>query len=381
MDDLRAAIEEALDALHSAVDAGDVTAAGERLVDGPVADLSLVTTYVPRPGRAAFAGVIPIGARSAAYAVAGPAVDAVSIARLHRGRDGVWRAHLAGMSTQRAPGETARAALERCAETMRVPAPPRVVRTWAPVPPRAALADIQWLWRSREGVAPAEIDAVEHALGARFPDGYREYVGAFGEAIDTLFLRVYPPKRVRAELPQWRRRVDAFWFWAPADDGFGADEGYASIPIADTLNGDELVFHPDRPGVLYVLPRDEEVVAPLRGGLIEALAWMAESGELGARERVRYAMPLHHPASRVLRPNGDAPDGRTVAAGVVDALRAVDPNARVVEQDDGGATVLLPTLGGVALVAAGGEVTLDLDPSADVAQLERALALLGITHP
>jgi hypothetical protein len=342
------------------VEAGDRTAAGERLVDGPVDDLSFVTTYVPRPGRAAFVGVIPMGARSAAYGIAGPALGAVTIARLHRGRDGVWRAHRMGSSTARAPGESARAALERWAEAMHFRAPRAIERTWAPVPPRASLADIAWVWRSRQGVEPAEIDMAEQALGARFPDGYREYVEAFGEAIDSTFLRVYPPARVRAELALWRRRIDAFWFWAPADDGFGADEAYASIPIADTLNGDELVFHPERPGMLYVLPRDEEVVAAIRGSFLQALAWMAESGELGARERVRYATPLRTPGARTLRAEAEGAEGA---------------------RDDGGSTVLLPTMGGVAYVAADGEVTLEIDPSAPRAgllQLESALAELGI---
>jgi hypothetical protein len=340
-----------------------------------------VPTYVPRPGRGAFVGLIPLGARAAAYGVEGPAVGAVTIARLQRSRrDGVWRANrLFGRSTNRSRGETARAAFERCVKTMQRPP---VERTWAPVPQDASLADIAWLWRSRQGAAPADIDVAEQTLGARFPDGYREYVGAFGEAIDTSFLRVYPPARVRADLAAWRHKIDSYWFWAPADDGFGAEEAYESILIANTVNDDELVFHPDRPGTLYLLPRDEGVIAALRGSFLQALAWMAESGELGDCVGARYAMPLAGSAKRVLRPaaEGDR-DARTLVAGAVEALCAVDPSARVVGQEDGGRAVLLPTLGGLARVAANGNVMFEHDPSApsaDVERLERALAKLGI---
>jgi hypothetical protein len=126
----------------------------------------------------------------------------------------------------------------------------------------------------------AEIHTLESLLWIDLPDGYRDYVTRLGEGTLGSFIRVYPPWRIEHELTEWRRRIGKYWFW---------DEGRALLPkeralecmiVGDTLNGDELIFHPTRRGHLFVLPRDSEQVFEAGDNLLQAIEWMCRSGEL-----------------------------------------------------------------------------------------------------
>lgn len=192
------------------------------------------------------------------------------------------------------------------------------------------------------------------------------------------------------ELAAWRRRIDTYWFWAPARDlegrQFGSDEAYESLVIADTLSGDELIFHPQRPGELFVLPRNGDGVVPLAGTFTQAIAWMTECGDLGLRTKLRWATPLHGQTARAYRDetadDGDDDSSERFEA-VVAALRALDPKALLEEaaDEDGGATVLLPRFGAVAFVYSHGDVSLGWGKATAptlAAEMDRALTSLGL---
>jgi hypothetical protein len=77
---------------------------------------------------------------------------------------------------------------------------------------------------------------------------------------------------------EWRRRINKYWFW---DDGvLSKERAQECIIVGDTLNGDELIFHPTEPGVLFALPRDEENIYRLGPGLFAAMEWLCTSGQL-----------------------------------------------------------------------------------------------------
>jgi hypothetical protein len=391
MSDLRTTCEETLEAIHAALDRGDVAAADARCV-GPIGDGSFLRKFLPRPGASPFVGVSAVDTRKAIYAVRDDGDDAMlRLTKLFHGRDGVWRVEPSGQGTGIARGETPGAALARYIEMFgRDHVPPKGSRKWAPVPRKPTpLADILWIGLTRNGVPASVVDDAERALDARFPDGYREYVTRFGEAVDSGFLRVYPPARVVRELSEWRLRIDAYWFWAPARDGagreLGQDQAYESIPIADTMNGDELIFHPARPGGLFVLPRHIHEVAFVAGGFTEAIAWMTEASDLELRTKMRWATVLHGQRPRTFRGEEDDADDESTEAGeeAVAALRALDPTSRVEQADDedGGWTVLLPRFGASAFVFSYGDVSLTLDahtPQDLLDEIEGALADLGL---
>lgn len=126
----------------------------------------------------------------------------------------------------------------------------------------------------------AEVDALEQRLWITFPKGYREYVTRLGEGtLGGSLVRVYPPWRIADELDGWRQRIDRYWFW---DDGSGTlpkARALECVVIGDTVNGDELVFHPARPDRIFVLPRDEEVVYDAGPDLLEAADWICSCGK------------------------------------------------------------------------------------------------------
>ncbi len=130
-------------------------------------------------------------------------------------------------------------------------------------------------------VKPADVDALEAKLWVTFPDGYREYVTTLGEGVlGGTFVRVYPPWRIDKELVEWRRRVNKYWFWDKGRSLLPKERALECIPVGDTVNGDELVFHPTRPNRLFVLPRDREKVFVAGTDLLAAVEWMCGSGEL-----------------------------------------------------------------------------------------------------
>jgi hypothetical protein len=128
---------------------------------------------------------------------------------------------------------------------------------------------------------PAEVDALESQLWITLPDGYREYVARLGEGIlGGSFVRIYPPWRIEKELPEWRRRSKKYWFWDEDRELLPRERALECVIIGDTMNGDELVFHPFRPNRLFVLPRDSEQVFEAGDDLLAAIEWMCSSGEL-----------------------------------------------------------------------------------------------------
>lgn len=236
------------------------------------------------------------------------------------------------------------------------------------------LDTIRWLGVEREPVEAGKVERAETALGMRFPDGYRDYVGRFGEAILCTFVRVYPPARVLDDLAQWRERVGECWFWGRHNDGMDETLVQRAACIADTMNGDELIIHPDRPHQLYLLPRYDEAMERIDGGLNHALTRLCRHNEL------HYACSLrreelhqdYRPARRAVEP-----------ARARDALLAVHddtPWERVHDEDDS-FHVLLPALGGDAFIDREHGVMLTYEPAAPgelLARIDRALVAIGL---
>jgi hypothetical protein len=146
---------------------------------------------------------------------------------------------------------------------------------------RLKLEDVRVVGKPLVLATAAEVDALASRLWITFPSGYREYVTRLGEGVlGGSFVRVYPPWRVENEVQGWRRRVNKYWFWDQGRDRLPKERALECVIIGDTVNGDELVFHPCRPNRLFVLPRDSEQVFDAGGDLLAAVEWMCTSGEL-----------------------------------------------------------------------------------------------------
>jgi hypothetical protein len=104
------------------------------------------------------------------------------------------------------------------------------------------------------------------------PAGYADLMRAHGPGTLAGKVRVYGPRTILRERKKWHTRLAKYWFWGAGPLLTQAD-AKSAVRVGDTLDGDELVFHPRAPDVLFVLGREtEEVVLASRKGLLPALA-------------------------------------------------------------------------------------------------------------
>jgi hypothetical protein len=71
-----------------------------------------------------------------------------------------------------------------------------------------------------------------------------------------------------------------YWLWDKGRQLLPKERALECLIIGDTVNGDELVFHPTRPNRLFVLPRDSEKIFDAGNDLLAAVEWMCSSGKL-----------------------------------------------------------------------------------------------------
>jgi hypothetical protein len=142
------------------------------------------------------------------------------------------------------------------------------------------LADVKIVSQPLVAVAAAEIEGLESELWIKLPGGYAEYMTTLGEGLLSGFIRVYSPRQIRKDVSDWRHRIARYWLWEQSEDVLPKDRALECIVIGDTVNGDELIFHPQRPETLFVLPINEGAVVKLDGELLEAIDWICSSGAL-----------------------------------------------------------------------------------------------------
>ena len=133
-------------------------------------------------------------------------------------------------------------------------------------------------------------DNVAARLGLTFPDGYAEYVTELGEGLLSGYLRIWSPRKVEAELAG-----------ASSASSPKISSGIRTVPslraagetvmLGDTMDGDDLVFHPERPDDLFVLPRHDDQVYRVGPGLDAAIDWLCDSGVLTRPMPFRYFEP------------------------------------------------------------------------------------------
>ena len=91
------------------------------------------------------------------------------------------------------------------------------------------------------------------------------------------YLRVYLPGQIMKEQPEWLERITQYWFWDDGADVLTKEQVLRSVVVADTWDGDEIIWFEGR---YYVLPREEEKIYDLGATLGEAITWLFESGVL-----------------------------------------------------------------------------------------------------
>lgn len=141
-------------------------------------------------------------------------------------------------------------------------------------------------------VAESEIAAFAAKFKTRLPAGYEEFMRTIGPGILGELVRLYSPEGVLAERKEWLDRIAKYWFWGEGNLLTSAD-AQGAIRIADTFDGDELVFHPRLPNRVLMLPKDEpEIVLMSESGLYSALARVLRDKRVSRRNIVFEPHPL-----------------------------------------------------------------------------------------
>lgn len=101
-------------------------------------------------------------------------------------------------------------------------------------------------------VSPEAVARLERRLGTAMPTGYKEFVATLGLGVLNDAVRVYTPERIFTEFKDFQQRWSEYWFWDEGRDVLSKEKALECIIVADTGNGDELVFHPSQPDKLYM---------------------------------------------------------------------------------------------------------------------------------
>lgn len=150
-----------------------------------------------------------------------------------------------------------------------------------------------------------DVDAVEAALGVQLPRGYRELVTTLGTGVVNGILRVFPPADLEKKQQDFRELTRDEWFFDEPDETLTQEYALESIVIADSLDGDQTIFHPGT-GQLHVLPRHDEHTYSVGTDLSDVVAWFQDSGVLTRPHPFRYFESFAGSTEAV---NGFGPDG------------------------------------------------------------------------
>ena len=144
-----------------------------------------------------------------------------------------------------------------------------------------------------------EVDALQSELGVVFPEGYREFVTALGLGDYCNFIRIYMPSKLLSDYEKHQKSLEEYWFWDLGKDVFSKERATESIKIGETDHGDVIVFHPENPRELFVLPRSDDMLYRIGSNLYEAIDWLCiarhnpQSGSVGETHKQRYFVPAN----------------------------------------------------------------------------------------
>ena len=248
-------------------------------------------------------------------------------------------------------------------------------------------AHIYRVSRTLAVVEPDAVDRVEQQIGVALPLAYRQFITTLGSGLYCGLVRVFAPE----EIAQAYHDTHAAWrVYAHQyeDAAILAELAVATgLLIADTIDGDQIVFFPDQPH-LFVFPHEDFHIYWLPDGLYDLLYWVGQAGvEQGPT-------PFHYFASWINRAHevwfyGGSPGQshlHTVVDGIIAAWQV--PIAHVVYETTAEQRVALlfaPSIGARVTVSHDlvdetfSTIGIDYDQegSASVADLDRLVGQFG----
>jgi len=141
-----------------------------------------------------------------------------------------------------------------------------------------------------------EVKEVEAKLNISFPAGYKEYVITFGRGDYCNYIRIDMPDQILSEYEEYQRFLDQYWFWEMGEEVLAKEKAVESIKIGSTIDGDVMIFHPNKSDELFVLPRHDDMLYRIGSDLYEAIDWLCvsrsyDTGSVGETHERRYFVP------------------------------------------------------------------------------------------
>jgi hypothetical protein len=183
-----------------------------------------------------------------------------------------------------------------------------------------------------------EIEQVEQQMNLSFPCGYAEYMTTLGVGTYCGYVRVYPPAKILHESHEIQERWNTYYFWDAGWEVLEKEQVVESIPLADTGNGDELIFHPSRKDKLYVLPHSDEVIYNVGPDLDTALIWLCEAGITTAPLPFRYFESWCDRARIVLSQESNGPSFLELRQQILSRFQQLSQR---IDESDGGIEVFM----------------------------------------
>src|SRR6266851_5496664 len=139
------------------------------------------------------------------------------------------------------------------------------------------ISDVYLVTERVKRVPTRSLDALEKALGAPLPLGYREYLIRLGVGRFSGFLNIYAPQNVKEHLGWWRETraeviIDGIEVGMYSRGGLSNKKVREAFLFGRTDNGDQFISTPACGQALFVVPRSGPSIRKLRHGFSDPIA-------------------------------------------------------------------------------------------------------------
>jgi hypothetical protein len=138
-------------------------------------------------------------------------------------------------------------------------------------------SDLYLVTDKLQTIPQSEVDQLPERLGFSLAPGYAEFMTTLGIGTYWDLLRVYEPQRILHELEQARKGWDEYYFWEEGKDTLSKEQVLRSVLFADSIDGDNIIFNPEFPDTLFVLPRHDDVIYWVPESFKNPLLWHSQA--------------------------------------------------------------------------------------------------------
>jgi hypothetical protein len=144
-----------------------------------------------------------------------------------------------------------------------------------------------------------EVERAEAYFKTALPSGYVDAVTSYGEGMYCDLFRIFSPDRLPEENKISRDMWSAFWPFENSDELITQAEAADSIPVAGTIDGDNVIFYPPRPDRVYILPRHERIIYTASADFSDLWDWDSEDeARFRCYEPFKYDVDLEVKSAR-----------------------------------------------------------------------------------